>query len=140
MSAVLACAACDARYPWRDPRTSCACGGLLEVVHAVDGPRGRALRALFDRRLSGDRPVSGSGVWRFRELLLPGRGETVAHPEGNTRIYWREAVSRYAGVADLGLKHEGENPSGSFKDRGMTVAVTQALRAGASGVACASTG
>ena len=140
MSAVLWCAACGARYPWRDPRTGCACGGLLEVVHGTDGPRGRALRATFDRRVLRDPTVAGSGVWRFRELLLPGRGVTLAHPEGNTQVYRREAVSRYTGVADLGLKHEGENPSGSFKDRGMTVAVTQALRSGATGVACASTG
>jgi threonine synthase len=140
VSAVLWCAACDARYPWRDPRTGCACGGLLEVVHGLDGARGRALRATFDRRVLRDPVVAGSGVWRFRELLLPGRGATVAHPEGNTRVYRREAVSRYTGVADLGLKHEGENPSGSFKDRGMTVAVSQALRSGATGVACASTG
>jgi threonine synthase len=140
VSATLVCAACDARYAWRDPRTACACGGLLEVLHDADGPRGRALRTLFDRRVARDPSVSGSGVWRFRELLLPGRGATVAHPEGNTPVYRRDAVSRYTGVADLGLKHEGANPSGSFKDRGMTVAVTQALRAGASGVACASTG
>jgi threonine synthase len=140
MSATLVCAACDARSPWRDPRTACACGGLLEVRHGADGPRGRALRAIFDKRIARDASVAGSGVWRFRELLLPGRGVTVAHPEGNTRVYRRDAVSRYTGVADLGLKHEGENPSGSFKDRGMTVAVTQALRAGATGVACASTG
>ena len=64
----------------------------------------------------------------------------VTHPEGNTRLYWRDTVSRYAGVDDLALKHEGENPTGSFKDRGMTVAVTHALRSRASAVACASTG
>jgi threonine synthase len=82
----------------------------------------------------------GSGVWRFRELLLPGRGPIVSHPEGNTALYRRDAVSAWVGVGDLALKHEGENPTGSFKDRGMTVAVSQALRAGATAVACASTG
>jgi threonine synthase len=64
----------------------------------------------------------------------------VTHPEGNTTLYRRPAVARYCGHADLALKHEGENPTGSFKDRGMTVAVTQALRTGATAVACASTG
>ncbi len=64
----------------------------------------------------------------------------MTHPEGATALYRREGVSRYAGVRDLALKHEGENPTGSFKDRGMTVAVTQAVRAGATAVACASTG
>jgi threonine synthase len=64
----------------------------------------------------------------------------VTHPEGNTALYRREAVARWVGHDDLALKHEGENPTGSFKDRGMTVAVTQAVRAGATAVACASTG
>jgi threonine synthase len=84
--------------------------------------------------------VQGSGVWRFREIVLPGRGATLAHPEGNTPLYRRQAVARWVGHEDLALKHEGENPTGSFKDRGMTVAVSQAVRAGASAVACASTG
>jgi threonine synthase len=109
----------------------------------VQCPRegGPALRARFDARLrDADAPASGSGVWRFRELLLPGRGATLTHPEGNTRVYRREAIARYAGHDDLALKHEGENPTGSFKDRGMTVAATQAVRAGATAVACASTG
>ena len=79
-------------------------------------------------------------MWRFRELLLPGRGALVSHPEGNTRLYRRDELSRWAGVPDLALKHEGENPTGSFKDRGMTVAVTQAVRAGATALSCASTG
>jgi threonine synthase len=79
-------------------------------------------------------------VWRYREGLLPGRGAVVTHPEGNTTLYRRPALCRFAGLDDLALKHEGENPSGSFKDRGMTVAVSQAVRAGARAVACASTG
>jgi threonine synthase len=139
VSAWLVCAACGTRRRWQDPRTACPCGGLLEVSQE-GGARGRALREVFDRRLYGDPAAQGSGVWRFRELLIPGRGEIVTHPEGNTRLYHRDAVARYAGVGGLALKHEGENPSGSFKDRGMTVAVTHAVRAGASAVACASTG
>jgi threonine synthase len=114
----------------------------LEVVQA-ESPRlsGSAWRARFDgRRRSGDALLAGSGVWRFRELVLAGPGITVTHPEGNTPLYRREAIARYAGHTDLALKHEGENPTGSFKDRGMTVAVTQAARAGATAVACASTG
>ncbi len=99
------------------------------------------LRARFDRRLRDRDPgVQGSGVWRFRELLLPGRGPIVTHPEGDTPLYRRDTIARWVGHGDLALKHEGENPTGSFKDRGMTVAVTQSLRAGATAVACASTG
>lgn len=102
--------------------------------------RGAALRRLFESRARAEVPGQGSGVWRYRELILPGRGPTVSHPEGNTALYRREAIAAYAGVADLQLKHEGENPTGSFKDRGMTVATTQAVRTGATAVACASTG
>jgi threonine synthase len=139
MSAVVVCATCGGSVGARSAATSCPCGGLLEVRHT---PRqaGRRLRASFDARRVRDDAGGGSGVWRFRELVMPGGGAPVTHPEGNTSLYRRDAVSRYAGVADLALKHEGENPTGSFKDRGMTVAVTQAVWAGASAVACASTG
>ena len=136
----LRCAACGEILPATSPRSDCRCGGLLDVQQCPDDP-GPALRARFDRRLrDGDPAVQGSGVWRFRELLLTGRGPTLTHPEGNTPLYRRDAIARWVGHADLALKHEGENPTGSFKDRGMTVAATQALRAGATAVACASTG
>src|SRR5439155_15694841 len=73
-----------------------------------------------------------SGVWRFREAVLDvDESAIITHPEGGTRLYERDGVF---------FKHEGENPTGSFKDRGMTVALTQALRVGARAVACASTG
>jgi threonine synthase len=64
----------------------------------------------------------------------------VSLGEGATPLYSSEAVARYVGLRDFALKHEGMNPTGSFKDRGMTVAVTQAKRAGATNVVCASTG
>jgi threonine synthase len=136
----LRCAQCGLELPASSPRSDCTCGGLLDALHC---PRatGAALRARFDRRRrDGDPEVQGSGVWRFRELLLPGPGRTLTHPEGNTPLYGRDAIARYVGHDDLALKHEGLNPTGSFKDRGMTVAATQALRAGATAVACASTG
>jgi threonine synthase len=135
----LVCAACGRELPARSPRVQCPCGGLLEVLQEPQAS-GPSLRSRFDRRKASDPVGQGSGVWRFRELLLPGRFDPVTHPEGNTPLHRREAVARYAGLPDLALKHEGENPTGSFKDRGMTVAVTQAVRAGATAVACASTG
>jgi threonine synthase len=64
----------------------------------------------------------------------------VSHPEGNTPLLSRQTLSEWAGVESLQFKHEGHNPTGSFKDRGMTVGVTQAKRIGARAVACASTG
>jgi threonine synthase len=79
-------------------------------------------------------------VWRFREIVLPSAHDVISHPEGNTPLLHRETIDRWTGADHLLLKHEGHNPTGSFKDRGMTVGVTQARRIGARAVACASTG
>jgi threonine synthase len=94
----------------------------------------------FTERRGGAPGATASGVWRFREIVLPSADDVVSHPEGNTPLLHRVALDRWTGVEHLLLKHEGHNPTGSFKDRGMTVGVTQALRVGARAVACASTG
>jgi len=131
------CASCARELSDTDPRTACDCGGLLEVRHAAPEISGDALRARFDvRRFPG-----ASGVWRFRELVLPAAAaHAVTRPEGNTPLVESGAVSAWAGLDELRLKEEGMNPTGSFKDRGMTVGVTQARRINASAVVCASTG
>lgn len=142
------CDACEARYTSRDARVECAgCGGLLHLEHPQPPTCAAALREYFDARLVPVRSISGtgpgnSGVWRFRELVMPGvsDAELVTQGEGLTPLLARARVATWAGVDDLLLKHEGHNPTGSFKDRGMTVAITQARRIGASAVACASTG
>ena len=97
---------------------------------------GWASRAIAARLRSA--PASGASA----SSCCPGARdeEIVSHPEGNTPLVAREAVASFAGVRDLWLKHEGHNPSASFKDRGMTAALTQAKRIGALAVACASTG
>jgi len=138
------CDSCGARYSSRDTRTQCAaCGGLLSLRYDPPAEREAALRSLFDARLTtrDDSPAS-SGVWRFRELVLPDASddELVSQPEGNTPLVRRERVSAWCGLDSVHLKLEGANPTGSFKDRGMTVAVTQARRISAPAVACASTG
>jgi threonine synthase len=108
---------------------------MLAVIHTPPRGDGTALRA----RLAEDR--SPSGVWRFGELVLPSAvAVAVSHPEGNTPLLSRSALSAWTSIDGLRLKHEGHNPTGSFKDRGMTVAMTQAKRIGARAVACASTG
>jgi threonine synthase len=66
--------------------------------------------------------------------------EIVSHPEGHTPLLHRTLMDAWCGVEGLRMKHEGHNPTGSFKDRGMTVGMTQARRIGARAVACASTG
>jgi len=145
---------------WK-PRYRCDCGGVLDVELAP--PTGtKGLRQLFDERASappawpvntGNILPDHSGVWRYRELILPVPGQyIVSRPEGNTGLYpvgtencgagriGHRQIGSYAGLDHLFLKHEGENPTGSFKDRGMTVGVTMASLLGAQAVACASTG
>ncbi len=139
MSQRVSCDSCARVFGVGSVRAQCPCGGLLRVTQSPSHS-GAALRRRFAKRPGKDPLVAGSGVWRYRELLLSGGAPIITHPEGNTALYRRPALSRYAGVDDLQLKHEGENPTGSFKDRGMSVAVTQAVRAGATAVACASTG
>jgi threonine synthase len=124
------CIACFQRYELDKIIYRCECGGLIEIKHpklpSLQGGEGLGVR---------------SGVWRFKDAVLPiPDSEIVSHPEGFTRVYEREVLSNWAGVHKVLFKHEGENPTGSFKDRGMTVAVTQAKRLGQKTVACASTG
>src|SRR5207237_1233559 len=132
------CTSCGSEIPETDPHTRCPqCHGLLEVRHQRPAGAG-ALRATFDAR----RGVLASGVWRYREAVLPSAAteDVLCYPEGNTPLMTGAAVARWASVPTLLLKHEGQNPTGSFKDRGMTVGVTQARRIGARAVACASSG
>jgi len=135
------CIACGRELTELDPRSRCpSCGGLLEIQHRPPKlTRPELIERFTERR--GQRPgAAASGVWRFREVVLPSAVEVISHPEGNTPLLHREALDRWTGAEDLLLKHEGHNPTGSFKDRGMTVGVTQAVRIGATAVACASTG
>ncbi|HDH40792.1 MAG TPA: threonine synthase [Candidatus Altiarchaeales archaeon] len=120
----------------------CECGGLLDVILDLDSLRERVSRELFNSRLGSRRFPYRSGVWRFRELinpLIPDK-DIVSRPEGNTNLYRHEKVEQYTGIKNLFLKHEGENPTGSFKDRGMTSGISEAKRLRMKVVACASTG
>ncbi len=137
----LRCVECEAEYPGLEPRHRCRCGGTLDVAHDLSGLRGPELRDTWERRLGSRAPLDRSGVWRFRELVLPLEPEFVAtRQEGGTPLYDAPRVAAYAGLDALRLKHEGENPTGSFKDRGMTAGVSVARRLGMTRVACASTG
>ncbi len=136
------CELCGATLDERDAAPVCpACGGLLELTHPPFTDAAM-LRERFTTRRTAVRGPDISGVWRYRELVLPSvRSEDiVSQPEGNTPLLERDRVSQWASVDHLLIKHEGHNPTGSFKDRGMTVAMTQAKRTGARAVACASTG
>jgi threonine synthase len=151
MSEWLQCIDCGRRFDVSEVRYTCECGELLSVERDA-----MPKRETFDARLSSRRTIDKSGVWRFREAVLDvDENEIITHPEGATRMYERElrvgsresekeplfsSDIRRPTPDTLLFKHEGENPTGSFKDRGMTVAMTQAKRLGAGAVACASTG
>lgn len=143
MISILTCMDCGREYPISAVLYTCtACGGLLDVQHDLDAVRASVTRATFDARLGTlDAPYS-SGVWRYKELVYPSidTAHIVSRNEGNTNLYPVPKLAAWAGVNALYLKHEGENPTGSFKDRGMTTGVTQARALGMERVACASTG
>ncbi len=146
MTITLKCLNCQTEYPADAVRYRCDCGGLLDVRHDLDALRPQISRALFDGRTAAapaphPSPLTDSGVWRYRELILPAsETDIISRREGNTTLYHHPRLSEYVGVGEFFAKHEGENPTGSFKDRGMTVGTTQAKRIGARAVACASTG
>lgn len=139
----LVCIECGkARRPENLFPMSCECGGLLEVRHDFRRADAEKLRALFDSRLALRTGPYASGVWRYKELIDPEVEEAhiVTRGEGNTGLYDCAPAARYAGVRKVWLKAQGENPSGSFKDNGMTVAVSRGAAAGFRTLACASTG
>ncbi|MFK7759487.1 MAG: threonine synthase [Phycisphaerales bacterium] len=158
---------CNAQYPVEQVQLACnACGQMLDI--AYDWGRAFPVEkrdwSFFESRGSttGARVAGGglgvtesmldfSGVWRFRELLpfwmhAPGAAsDIVTVGEGRTNLQQAGMLAKQIGFdldngGGLYLQYEGYNPSGSFKDNGMTAAFTHARMIGASRVACASTG
>lgn len=136
---------CGYTYGAEEVLTACPrCGDLLDVEY--DWPRARPPRNLsYFEQMWGLRhdPLRFSGVWRFHELLPFASPETVATVgEGQTLLQQSDAVGQYVGLRPgrLYLQYEGMNPSGSFKDNGMSAAFTHARAIGAKRAACASTG
>lgn len=111
-----------------ETRYNCECGGLLEVRFKLD-------EVEIDFKLDG----RDMRVWKYRSLL-PVRSDPVTLKEGGTPLYRLDRLEKELGIRKIYVKHEGLNPSGSFKDRGMTVGVTKALEFKKNAVACASTG
>ncbi|MBV8572441.1 MAG: threonine synthase [Acidobacteriaceae bacterium] len=118
------------------------CGDLLEAV--IDPPREEpaALKQRWLTRRMSYQAVDMSGVWRFREFLPETYDAemVVTLGEGNTPVVTAQRTGAWAGARNLWFKHLGWNPTGSFKDLGMTAGMTEARFAGARVVACASTG
>ena len=137
--------ACAATYDVGRVLVSCPeCDALLDVRYDWDKLPVPSNLAGFDTRRGGFAPLDFSGVWRFRELLPFYRGErdVVTLGEGRTILQTNDKLAADLGMppGTLQLQYEGMNPSGSFKDNGMTAAFTHARMVGATRVACASTG
>jgi len=134
---------CRARYAIDAVLYNCtACGGLLEAELAGGALDAAALKQTWRERRMCNVPGDQSGVWRYRELLPfdDGLECVVTLREGNTPLLDAPRAAEYGGLDRLTFKHQGFNPTGSFKDNGMTCGVTQARRLGMRRVACVSTG
>jgi len=145
MAAELVCfeERCRARFPITEVIYNCPrCGGLLEADYTDRRADPDALKRLWRERRMSNAPLDQSGVWRYREVLtfLDTFDRVVSLREGNTPLLDAPRAASYAGLDRLVFKHQGFNPTGSFKDNGMTCGTAQALRLGMQRVACVSTG
>ncbi|WP_428939277.1 threonine synthase [Fontivita pretiosa] len=141
---------CRATYAIADVKVSCTrCGSLLDVCYDWKRLPVPKSMAFFEHRWAtkgtgGEGKLDFSGVWRFRELMPFYRNEDdiVTIGEGRTVLQHADLLARQLNMrpGSLMLQYEGLNPSGSFKDNGMTAAFTHARIVGARRVACASTG
>jgi len=143
----LRCVACGKEFERAEQDFRCAaCGELLEAFYPLretgNPARAGELRATWLERRKSFHRLDQSGVWRFRELL-PGMldwNNVITLREGNTPIFELPRCAKSAGVRRLTGKHQGMNPTGSFKDTGMTAAISIAVEEKFRWVACASTG
>lgn len=144
MSAFLSCfnKNCARRLRVTEVLYNCpSCNGLLEAVYddPIDAP---ALKQTFRERRMDNSPLNQSGIWRYRELFpfLDDYKHVITLREGNTPLLDAPKAAAYAGIDKIVFKHQGFNPTGSFKDNGMTCGASQARRLGMKRVACVSTG
>ncbi len=142
---------CKERYPLNTIIYRCkTCGSLLEVRHDVEALARRSAKEwmkLFEDRYKSTEWPYGSGVWGKKEWVLPqiNNDNIVSMYEGDTNLFWAERFGKMIGLDNLWLKLCGNSHSGSFKDLGMTVLVSQVKQMISEGapiqaVACASTG
>lgn len=138
---------CESEYDPSEIRYACdKCGDLLEVSHnleLLEIHKGKKdWRDIFDKRLGSQDFPYGSGVWRYFELMLPDipLEKIISLYEGDTNLAYSPKLNKLYNANNLYIKLEGENPTLSFKDRGMTAGVSWANFLGVKAVACASTG
>ena len=145
MPAQLRCfnSTCRKAFPTTEVIYNCpVCDGLLEVDYPGLTLDPAPTKRLWRERRMSNAPEDLSGVWRYREMLpfLDDGDGVVTLREGNTALLDAPRAAAYAGLERLTFKHQGYNPTGSFKDNGMTCGASQALRLGRKRVACVSTG
>jgi len=128
------CIKCGTRYPISEVIYFCRkCGDILEIKLDYDMTR--------DRLKTSDWKKAQLSVWRYRDLMpISDPTRIVTLNEGGTGLHKCNRLGKALGINQLYVKNEGENPTGSFKDRGMTVGVTKAVELGVKSVICASTG
>ena len=136
---------CGATIDLADTSFRCPrCGGLLDVTYDWNKlPVPASLKHFESKWAERTHPLSFSGVWRFRELFpFAPDDKIMTVGEGQTLCQRADSVAQYVGMkpGSLFLQYEGMNPSGSFKDNGMTAAFTHARMTGVTRAACASTG
>jgi threonine synthase len=142
---------CGERFPLSEVIYTCPrCGGLLDVEHDIEALHDQSAAAwmtLFDSRIRTNEWPYGSGVWGKKEWVLPSidNENVVSMYEGHTNLFWAERLGQELGIEDLWVKQCGNTHTGSFKDLGMTVLISQVRQMRADGlpiraVTCASTG
>jgi threonine synthase len=134
---------CRRRYPLNNKEHVCAaCKNLLDVAYEFPPTDAVAWRRAWTQRTASSAVVDQSGVWRFRELLpfVPPDRDVVSLLEGRTPLIETRRTGEWVGGVQLAVKHQGTNPTGSFKDLGMAACITQAAVVGSRITACASTG
>ena len=126
----LRCFNCHTKYPRSRTKYNCDnCGGLLEITFTIQHIKNPQWK---NRTL---------GVWKYRELLpIDHTKNVVTLSEGGTGLHRCQRLGKQLGLRKLFVKNEGENPTGSFKDRGMTVSVSKARELAKRKLICASTG
>jgi len=128
----LECIKCTSRFKPTQIYTCPKCGDLLQIGYDY-----QALRRKFTASMKKAGPLS---VWRYKDVLPVSSRNAVSLGEGGTGLPPSVRLAGSLGLNEVYFKNEGQNPTGSFKDRGMTVAITRAVELGARTVVCASTG
>jgi threonine synthase len=135
MSAVvgLQCRECEENYPKRIVQACSLCFGPLDVVYDYD-----SIREKISRKSIEQGPPT---LWRYRDLLpIEDESKIVDIGAGFTPLLRADNLADALGLKEVYIKNDSVNPTGSFKDRPASVAVSKALEFGAPAVGAASTG